>query len=194
MKRRQALAALAGICNWPLSRRSAPDGHTELAPKRLEILKEIVTNVSSVAVMFNPRTASSAPQWTLVQRAAKRLSLTVVPAEIGGAPEVDESRSHMVDRHEKRIAGLAMKARLASIGTVREFAEHGLLIAYGTNFTELWRRCAAYVDKIYKGAKPADLPIEHPTKFDLVINLKTAKALGVTIGQAILARADHVIQ
>jgi putative tryptophan/tyrosine transport system substrate-binding protein len=87
-----------------------------------------------------------------------------------------------------------LKVRLPSIGTVREFAQHGLLIAYGTNFTELWRRCAVYVDKIFKGAKPGDLPIEHPTKFDLVINLKTAKALGVPIAQAVLARADHVIQ
>jgi putative ABC transport system substrate-binding protein len=186
------------------------DGHTELAPKRLEMLKEVVPNVSRVAIMFNPETASSARQWTLLQPAARRLGITVLPLEIRAAQEIDRVFERMLRERadavfmspdptwwigqEKRIAGLALKVRLPSIGTVREFAQHGLLIAYGTNFTELWRRCAVYVDKIFKGAKPGDLPIEHPTKFDLVINLKTAKALGVPIAQAVLARADHVIQ
>jgi len=93
-----------------------------------------------------------------------------------------------------RIAEVAIKNRLPAIGTTRGFAEAGLLMSYGTNFAELWRRSATYVDKILKGAKPGDLPIEHPTKFDLAINLKTAKALGLTIPPSLLGRADQVIE
>ena len=99
-----------------------------------------------------------------------------------------------VSVHRRRIAELAVKARLPTISTLRESAEAGLLMAYGTNFHELWRRAATYVDKILKGAKPADLPVEQPTKFELVINLKTAKALGLTIPQSVLIRANEIIQ
>jgi putative ABC transport system substrate-binding protein len=95
---------------------------------------------------------------------------------------------------ERRIASLAIEHRLSSIGTVREFAEHGMLAAYGTNFAELWRRSAGYVDRILKGAKPGDLPIEQPRKFDLVINLKTARALGITVPRRVVMRADRVIE
>lgn len=96
--------------------------------------------------------------------------------------------------NEQRIAALAIAQRLPAIGTIREFAQRGTLLAYGTNFAELWRRSATYVDKILKGARPGDLPIEHPTKFDLVINLKTAKTLGITVPRALVLRADHVIE
>ena len=96
--------------------------------------------------------------------------------------------------HERRIADLAVKNRLPAIGSVREFAEHGILLAYGTNFADLWRRSATYVDKILKGAKPGDLAIEHPTRFYLVLNLKTAKALGMAIPPSLLVRADQVIE
>jgi ABC-type uncharacterized transport system substrate-binding protein len=96
--------------------------------------------------------------------------------------------------HRNRIAELAVKSQLPAISTVRESAEAGLLMAYGTNFHELWRRTATYVDKILKGAKPGDLPVEQPTKFDLLINLKTAKALGLTIPPSLLLRADHIIE
>ena len=96
--------------------------------------------------------------------------------------------------HRPRIAELAIKHRLPTIGTVRTWADGGLLMAYGANFIELFRRAATYVDRILKGAKPADLPVEQPTKFDLVINLKTAKALDLTIPPSLLLRANDFIQ
>ncbi len=186
------------------------DGHADLAPKRLELLKEVVPSVSRVAVVFNPRTSHALRQWQLAKAAAPKLGLTVIPMEVSGPAALEpgfaglgRQRANAVflapdpswwNGQESRIANLAIKHRLPSIGTVREFAEHGILIAYGTNFTDLWRRCAVYVDKILKGAKPGELAIEHPTKFDLVLNLKTAKTLGITISQAFLQRADEVIQ
>jgi putative ABC transport system substrate-binding protein len=188
----------------------ATDGHADLAPKRLEVLTQVIPSARRAAVIFNPATPSALRQWQLVQAAAPKLGITALPAELKSPDGIEPAFANIVRQradavflapdpswwngHESRIAGLAIKHRLPSIGTVREFAEHGILVAYGTNFTDLWRRCAVYVDKILKGAKPADLPIEHPTKFDLVINLKTAKALGVTIPQVFLTRADDVIQ
>ena len=186
------------------------DGHADLAPKRLEVLKQIVPSVTRVAVIFNPGTPHALRQWQLAQGAGPKLGITTVPAELRSPDGIEPAFASIVKQradaiflapdpswwngHEARIANLAMKHGLPSIGTVREFAEHGILVAYGTNFTELWRRSAVYVDKILKGAKPADLAIEHPTKFDLVVNLRTAKALGVPISQAVLMRADDVIQ
>jgi putative ABC transport system substrate-binding protein len=186
------------------------DGHADLAPKRLQMLKEIAPRVSRVAALFNPETTHAERQWKLVQTAAPRLGMKLLRAEIRGADEMERAFDAMAKEradalfvipdptwwvgHERRVADLALKYGLASIGTVREFADHGLLAAYGTNFTELWRRCATYVDKILKGAKPGDLAVEHPTKFDLVINLRTARALGITVPRAVVQRADHVIE
>lgn len=99
-----------------------------------------------------------------------------------------------ISSHQKRIAELAARARLPAIYTVSTWAEVGGLIAYGTDFTTYYRRAATHVDKILKGAKPGDLPIEQPTKFDLVVNLKTAEAIGIRMPQSILARADRIIQ
>ncbi len=96
--------------------------------------------------------------------------------------------------HRKEIAAFAAASRLPSMYEIREFVDAGGLMSYGTNLADLWRRAAVYVDKILKGAKPADLPVEQPTKFELVINLKTAKTLGLTIPQSILIRADEVMQ
>jgi ABC-type uncharacterized transport system substrate-binding protein len=185
------------------------DSHAELVPKRLELLKEVVPSAVRVGVLFNP--ARSARQFETAQAAASALRLTVLPVEVKGREPDDVDRAFAamgqqrpggllvigdptVSVHRGRIAELAVKARLPTISTVREWAEAGLLMAYGTNFHELWRRTATYVAKILKGAKPADLPVEQPTKFELVINLKTAKALGLTIPPSVLGRADHVIE
>jgi putative ABC transport system substrate-binding protein len=186
------------------------DGHADLAPKRLELLKEVAPSVSRVAAIFNPLTPHALRQWRLVAAAAPRVGLTLLPVEVRGTQDIEAALeaivkqradamfmipdpSWWIGQHE-RIANFAIKHRLPAIGTVREFAERGMLVAYGTNFTELWRRSATYVAKIFKGAKPGDLPIEHPTKFDLVINLKTAKALGITVPRALVLRADDIIE
>jgi putative ABC transport system substrate-binding protein len=186
------------------------DGHADLAPKRLELLKEIVPSVSRVAAFYNPSTPHAARQWKLVQGAAPRLGITVHGVQINNPDDLERAFAETAKRRataifmipdpswwvgqERRIASLAIEHGLASIGTVREFAEHGMLAAYGTNFAELWRRSAGYVDRILKGAKPGDLPIEQPRKFDLVINLKTAKALGITVPRKVVMRADRVIE
>ena len=138
--------------------------------------------------------------------------MTVLPVEVKGPEPPDIEGAFATIEKERRtgalfviaepamvsqrtrIAEFAIKNRLPVIGTQRGWAEAGFLMSYGTNFHNLWRRAATYVDKILKGAKPGDLPIEQPTKFELVINLKTAKALGLTIPPSLLARADEVIQ
>jgi putative ABC transport system substrate-binding protein len=137
--------------------------------------------------------------------------MTVLPVEVRGRGRQDIDRAFetmgkerftgililgdpTVGVHRSRIVELAVKSRLPAVSTLREWAEAGLLMSYGTNFHDLWRRAATYVDKIVKGAKPGDLPVEQPTKFDLLINLKTAKALGLTIPPSLLLRADQVIE
>jgi putative ABC transport system substrate-binding protein len=187
------------------------DSHAELVPKRLELLKEVVPSAVRVGVLFNSASPNAARQFKTVQAAAPALGLTVLPVEVKGLGLDDMDRAFAtmgqqrpggllvigdptVSVHRRRIAELAVKARLPTISTVREWAEAGLLMAYGTNFHELWRRTATYVDKILKGAKPSDLPVEQPTRFELVINIKTAKALGLTIPPLLLLQADHVIE
>src|SRR5262245_2544001 len=186
------------------------DGHADLAPKRLEILKEVVPSASRVAALYNPDTAHSLRQWKLVQQAAPRLGLKLVAVDIRGPGEIERAFADIRKQRAEaiftipdptwwvgqvpRIARLAIENRLPLMGTVREWADGGALVAYGTKFAELWRRSATYVDKILKGAKPSDLPIEHPRKFDLVINLKTASALGITVPRTVVRRADHVLE
>jgi ABC-type uncharacterized transport system substrate-binding protein len=187
------------------------DSHADLVPKRLELLKEVVPSVVRVGVLLNPASPIAAPQLKTAQAAAPTLGLMVLPVEVKGRGRDDMDRAFAtmgkerlgglvvlgdptIAIHRNRIAELAVKSQLPAISTVRESAEAGLLMAYGTNFHELWRRTATYVDKILKGAKPGDLPVEQPTRFDLVINLKTAKALGLTIPPSLLLRADHTIE
>jgi putative ABC transport system substrate-binding protein len=178
----------------------------ELNAKRLELLKEALPKVSRVAVLFEPRQLStSIPP---IEAAASSLGLQVTRLEVHGAYDFERAlaaaaRSHvgalmpvssaLFHGERQRIVSLAAKHRLPAMYEHRDFADAGGLLSYGPDILFLNRRVAAYVDKILKGAKPADLPVEQPTKFELVINLKTAKALGLTIPQTILLQAAQVI-
>jgi putative tryptophan/tyrosine transport system substrate-binding protein len=186
------------------------DGHVDLAPKRLELLKELVPSFSRAGVMFNPGTPHAVRQWKLVEAVGPTFGVAVVPIEVKGPRDLD--RAFETTRKEQvaglvlapdptwwtgdrqRVGDLAIKQRLPTIGSLREFAENGILLAYGTNFVHLWRKSASYVDKIIKGAKASELAIEHPTKFDLVLNLKTAKAMGISVPRSLLLRVDAVIE
>ena len=181
----------------------------ELVGKRLQLLKEAVPGISRVAVLSNPTDTSQALLLREAQVAARSLKVQLqvlearAPSEFAGAfSAMTKERaggviiftSSMFYNERTRIAELATRSRLPAIYSVKDFAEAGGLMAYGVNLGESFRRAATYVDKILKGAKPADLPVEQPTKFELVINLKTVKALGLTIPQSLLLRADEVIQ
>jgi putative ABC transport system substrate-binding protein len=184
------------------------DLHSALVTKRLELLKEIAPSASRIAVLLTAD-PTRLRQLKDIQAAAPAFGVIVLPLPVTGADDIDRAfvtmrkeRSEglivlgdpVIAIHRRQIAGLAAKGRLPSIFTVRESVDAGGLMSYGTNFPELWRRAAIYVDKILKGAKPADLPVEQASKFELVVNLKTAKALGIAIPQSILIRANEVIQ
>ena len=181
----------------------------ELVGKRLQLLKEAVPGISRVAVLSNPTDTSQALLLREAQVAARSLKVQLqvlearAPSDFAGAfSAMTKERaggviiftSSMFYNERTRIAELATRSRLPAIYSVKDFAEAGGLMAYGVNLGESFRRAATYVDKILKGAKPADLPVEQPTKFDFFINLKTAKALGLTIPPSLLGRADEVIQ
>jgi putative ABC transport system substrate-binding protein len=183
----------------------APD----LVGKQLEMLKELVPGVSRVALLRNPSNPGSAPQLREAEAAARALGVGLRTLEARDPQEIDSAFAAMtrepagalmvlVDaiftNQVRQIAELAAKRRLPSIYGQREYAEAGGLMVYSSNPFDLERRAATFVDKILKGAKPADLPIEQPSKFDLVINLKTAKVLGLTIPSSLLRRADQVIE
>ena len=182
----------------------------EIAAKSLEGLKQILPGLRRVAVLWNPTNPVFQAQMIKETEAAAR-SLEIQLQMFGAqdAKEIDRAFEAMtrerptaltviVDpvfvEQRTRIATLATKSRLPSVSTFSEYAEAGGLMAYAPSFFELGIRAAAQVDKILKGAKPSELPVERPTKFELVINLKTAKVLGLTIPPAVLARADEVIQ
>jgi putative ABC transport system substrate-binding protein len=181
----------------------------ELTAKRMELLKEVIPGLSRVAILWHSPNAAALVQLKAVEVAARALAVSVQVLEVRGAEGLDRAFQAatggpsgallVIDDPatfllRKRIVGLAAKSRLPAIYGPREFAVEGGLMAYGANLAGMFRRAAVYVDKILKGAKPADLPVEQPTKFDLVINLKTAKALGLTIPQPVLLRADEIIQ
>jgi ABC-type uncharacterized transport system substrate-binding protein len=184
----------------------APDG--TLAGKKLELLKEAVPRATRIVFLAWGDDPSYRPQLQEAQKAASSLGVTLVVVEVRGGdydraftsivaehPEaLFVSASTYFSRDRKRIIELAAKHRLPAIYEWREHVADGGLMAYGSSLSGLYRRVAAYIDRIFKGAKPGDLPIEQPTKFELVINLRTAKALGITIPQSILLRADEVIQ
>jgi putative ABC transport system substrate-binding protein len=183
----------------------------ELGGKRLELLKEAVPKLARVAVLYNPANITgSLDVKEALPVAARALGLTIQPWEMRAADGLDKifaalnkERSGglyvapggpLMFANVKRIAGLALKSRLPSVYYNREAVDAGRLMYYGADLVDSYRRVAYYVDRILKGAKPADLPVEQPTKFELVINLKTAKQIGLTIPQSLLYRADKVIK
>ena len=182
----------------------------ELGGKRLELLKDAVPKVARVAVLYNPATPDSLHEVKeVLPVAARALRLTIQPWEVRAADDfkrvfaaLNKERpdglyvtpGQQMNANRKRIADFALKSRLPSTGSNGEFVDAGGLMSYGADLAESYRRVAYYVDRILKGAKPADLPVEQPTKFELVINLKTAKQIGVTIPQSMLYRADKVIK
>ena len=181
----------------------------ELDTKRLRILKETLPTVTRIAVLWNPGNPSGVPQRNRTEIAAHALGLQLHLAEARLPSEVDTAfaamarerpdallvlNDAMLDGQRQRLVHLAAQARLPAMYQWREFAEGGGLMSYGADLPQMYRRAATYVDKILKGAKPADLPVEQPTKYELVINLKTANALGLTIPQSILLLADRVIR
>jgi ABC-type uncharacterized transport system substrate-binding protein len=180
-----------------------------LAGKRLELLKETIPKLSRVAVLWNPQDRGSAQEWKENQLPARELGLQLHSMEVSNASkyeaafkEATKARSAALAviaspldiANQKRIVDLAAINRLSAIYPRRDFVAIGGLMSYGQDRTENYRRAAVMVDKILKGVKPADLPVEQPTKFELVINLKTAKRIGLTIPPNVLARADKVIR
>jgi putative ABC transport system substrate-binding protein len=187
------------------------DLHAGLAPKRVEFLKEVVPGMNRVAVLHNPAATIPGPgQLPDLHAAASALRVSILPMEVKALEDIDRVFALMkkegvggitiigeptvLGLHRQRIVELAIRNGIPAIGTVRAWAEAGLLMSYGTEFRDLWRRAATYTDKILKGAKPAELPVEQPTRFEFVINMKTAGILGVTIPQSLQLRADQLIQ
>jgi putative ABC transport system substrate-binding protein len=182
----------------------------ELAGKRLELFKEAVPKIAHVAALYDPAIRASLSEVKeFLPVAARGMGLTIQPWEVWAADDFDKvfaaltkqrpdglyvSGSPLMIINQKRTAGFALKSRLPSIYGTKESVEAGGLMSYGADLADSYRRVAIYVDKILKGAKPADLPVEQPTKFELVINLKTAQQIGVTIPPKVLARADRVIR
>ena len=180
-----------------------------LGGKRLELLAEVVPKLARVAVLWNPDNKGSPLHWKEILVPAKRLSVQLESLEVRSPNDFEKAFQDatrlrvgalfiipdpVITPHVMRIAELAAKNRLPSIFHVAEFADAGGLMTYGSDRTDSFRRAATYVDKILNGAKAAELPIEQPTKFELVVNMKTAKALGLAIPQTILVRADRLVE
>ena len=181
----------------------------ELGGKRMELLKEAVPKLARVAFLYDPTAPGSVREVKEVPVAARALGLTIQSWEVRAADDFDRAFAAMGKQrldglyvpggrlfsdNQKRIIGFALKSRLPSVYGRKEAVDAGGLMSYGADIADSYRRVAYYVDKILKGAKPTDLPVEQPTKFELVINLKTAKQIGLTIPPNVLARADKVIK
>jgi len=199
-----------------VSNLARPDGNvtgmsvqaTDLAGKRLELLRETVPGLRRVAVLTNPGFTGAGLELREIQAAAKTLGLEVIAVPISRVDEISRafealgsraeavyvSASQLANTNRIHINELAIRERLPTMHGFRPYVEAGGLISYGPNTAELFRRAAGYVDKILRGAKPGELPIEQPTKFDLIVNIKTAKALGLDVPPTLLARADEVIE
>jgi putative ABC transport system substrate-binding protein len=180
----------------------------ELNAKRLEILKETIPEATRIGALWNPANPIHEPSLRVIEAAAQRLKVQLHPKGVQDPHELEGAFSAMAQErlqgltvppdgmflvHRARIIELAAKHRIPTMYGVRELARAGGLMAYGVNLPEMYRHGALFVDRILRGAKPADLPVEQPTKFELVINLKTAKALGLTVPPSLLQRADQVI-
>jgi len=181
----------------------------EVAGKRLELLREALPRASRVAVLWNAAHPGKDIELAAIRITAKTLGVTLQPVEVRRPDAFDQAfaaiaggradalivlAEPLVLAHRRRIIDFATRARLPVITGIKEFAEAGAFMTYGASLPDLFRRAASFVDKILKGATPANLPVEQPTKYELVINMKTAKALGLTIPQSVLGRADHVIE
>ncbi len=177
--------------------------------KRLELIKELVPGLARLAVLSNPIVVAHAIFWKDTEAAARTLGVALQPLNIRGPDDFEAAFAAATQgnaqalialddaltmTHRPRIVALAASSRLPPMYGLREFPDDGGLMSYGPSFVDLFRRAATYVDKILKGAKPSDLPVEQPTKFELVINRKTANALGLTVPPTLLARADEVIE
>jgi putative ABC transport system substrate-binding protein len=180
----------------------------DLQGKRLELLKEVVPKVSRVALLRNPDNPADTAMLREVEAAARTRGVQLQTLDARNHQEIERAFATMIreragallilpdaifQTQRRQIAELAAKGRLPAVGRMREDAEAGCLMAYGADYRDLVRRAATFVDKILKGAKPGDLPVEQPTQFELVINLNTAKAIGLTIPPSLLQRADQII-
>ena len=180
---------------------------TDLAAKRLELLKEVVPKASLVAILLNPATATNPLQLKEIKAVAPALGVILLSVEVKGADDLETAftairkdraggiivlSDPMFGTHRRRIAEFTVKSRLPAIYPGPEFVDAGGLMSYGNNFDDLYRRAATYVDKILKGAKPADLPVEQPMKFEFIVNLKTAKQIGITIERGLIAGEEFI--
>jgi putative ABC transport system substrate-binding protein len=187
----------------------AVDTGSEIFGKRFELLREILPNLSRVSILWNPDFAPNRTRMTSMGETARSLGLMPIPVEARGPNELEHAFATMVReraqafimlgdgvllQYRSQIGAMALKNRLPAASALKEDAEAGLLLAYGADFPDLYRQAAKFVDKIFKGAKPAELPIQQPTKFRLLLNLRTAKALSLEIPPTLLARADEVIE
>ena len=187
----------------------AGDTGSEILGKRFELLKETVPNLSRLGILWNPDVAVNRSRLTSMAEPARVLGLTLVPVEARGLNALEQAFAIMVKERAQafvvqgdsvlgtyrgQTAEMALRNRLPAASVQRADADAGFFLSYGADIPDLYRRSAAFVDKIFKGAKPADLPVEQPTKFELVVNLKTAKALGVVVPPSLLLRADEVIE
>ena len=187
----------------------AQDTGGEQHVKRLELVKDTLPNLSRVGILWNPDFAPNPARLLSMREAAPALGLTLVPVEARGLEALEQAFATMARERAQvlvvlsdgvlfncrgQIGVMAVRDRLPTIAAAREYAESGLLLTYGVDLRDAFRRSASFVDKILKGANPADLPVEQPTRFELVLNLKTANALGITVPPTLLARADEVIE
>ena len=180
-----------------------------LSGKWLELLREIAPNVTRAAILRDPAISAGIGQFAVIQAVAPAIGIDVRPIDVREGAEIERGVSAFArvpngglvvtaspgtTTHRELIARVAARNKLPSVGPFRSFVESGGLVSYGANLEDQFRRGASYVDRILKGEKPADLPVQAPTKYELLVNLKTAKALGLTVPMSLLGRADEVIE